>query len=115
MGGGEGEAEIAAMAPKELGGGADQQGETTAGIGKPEQKEREARGGLQGIDGAQRAGAEDRQHDRREHGVRSESRSHPPQSLATDQLTAYPHGSTGNLEGFEDDHWVTNYQTGSLM
>ena len=39
MGGGEGEAEIAAMAPKEPGGGADQQGETAAGIGKPEQKE----------------------------------------------------------------------------
>jgi hypothetical protein len=38
MGGGEGEAEIAAMAPKELGGGADQQGETAAGIGKPEQR-----------------------------------------------------------------------------
>src|SRR6201996_7105057 len=29
--------------------------------------------------GAQLSGAEDRQHDRREHGVRSESRSHPPQ------------------------------------
>src|SRR5271163_1079756 len=104
MGSGEGEAEIAAMAPKELGGGADQQGETAAGIGKPEQKEREAGGDLQGMAGAQLAGAEDRQHDRRERGVRSESRSHPPQGLATDLLTAYPHGSTGNVEGFEDGH-----------
>src|SRR5271166_274642 len=79
MGGGEGEAEIAAMAPKELGGGADQQGETAAGIGKPEQKEREAGGDLQGMAGAQLSGAEDRQNDCREDGVRSESRSHPPQ------------------------------------
>ena len=49
MGGGEGEAEIAAISPKEPGGGADQQGETAAGIGKPEQKEREAGGHLQGM------------------------------------------------------------------